>query len=156
MGWTVWGTELISTDLTSTAIYQPITFNDDIILRAVRTWVIVYNDPVFTDLSLKIYSNDAGLPKKLLATSTNVITKAEMITETNGVKEIYFEFNYPSFNGADTYHFVLNGTGYAPAGGSHLAWMKAFPDAVYQGGYTPALETIGVAPYQLYCIGAAL
>lgn len=159
-GWKVWADPFETTDLTSNARFQSATFGQDLILRAVRTWIIVYNDPAFTSLNMKIYSNEViggnNTPKKLLATSTNTQLKADVHTLANGVKEIWFEFDYPVFNGADIFNFVINGVGYTYSVGSHLAWMKAFPNPVYSGGYTPAIETLPYAPYELYFIGAQL
>lgn len=160
MAWKVWADPFETSDLTTTNRFQPVTFGTDLILRAVRTWVIVYNDPAFTYLNMKIYSNEVvggnNTPKKLLATSSNTQLKANVHTLANGVKEIWFEFDYPVFNGSDIFNFVINGTGYTYADASHLAWMKAFPNPVYSGGYTPAIETLPYAPYELYFIGAQL
>lgn len=159
MGWTVYGDPYLAGELEDLSHFQTVQFQSDIVLRAVRTWVIVYDNPVFTSLSCKIYSNETvggdNSPRKLLATSTDVRTKAEIHTLANGIKEIYFNFNDVPLKGADLYNFVLQGTGYAPAGGSHLAWMKGFPDPVYTAGYTPTLESLAVAPYQIYFIGGA-
>ena len=160
MAWKVWGDQLDTADLTSTNKSQAVTFGEDTILLAVRTWVIVYNDPPFTSLNLKIYSNEvisgANTPKKLLATSNNVQLKADVHTLSNGAKEIWFDFNFPVYNGADIYNLVLNGVGYAGSDASHLSWMKAFPNPVYPSGYTPAMETLPLAPYEIYFIGAPL
>lgn len=160
MAWSVYGDNYSTSAMTDTSIFQPVTFGEDTILLAVRTWIILYNNPPFTSLNMKIYSNEtiggSETPKKLLATSTNSLTKSEIITLENGIKEIYFEFNYPVFNGADIYSFVLNGVGYTGSDSSHISWMKAFPDPVYSSGYTPAIETLPYAPYQLYFIGSNL
>lgn len=156
MAWEVWGDVLETSDLTSTNKFQPVTFGGDDIIRAIRVWIIVYNNPTFTDLCLKIYSNQNNTPKKLLATSTNVITKAQLCTLDNGIKEVWFEFDFPVFNKSDKFHLVLNGTGYTGLESSHLSIMKAFPDPVYSSGYVPAIETMLYAPYQYYFIGAEL
>lgn len=160
MSWRVWGDPFETTDLTTSNKFQSITFGQDLILRAARTWIIVYNNPAFDYLNMKIYSNDASsganTPKKLLATSTNTQLKSSIHTLDNAVKEIWFEFDYPVFNGADIYNFVINGSGYTFAESSHLAWMKGFPNPVYSSGYTPSMLTIPFAPYELYFIGAEL
>lgn len=160
MGWAVYGDNFETADLTGTSKFQSVTFGQDIILRAIRTWIIVYNNPSFTYLNMKIYSNDASsgsnTPKKLLATSTNTQLKADIHTEANAIKEIWFEFDYPVFNGADIFNIVINGVGYTYDVNSHLAWMKGFPNPVYSSGYTPSMLTIPYAPYEGYFIGAAL
>lgn len=157
MGWTVWGDVFESGQLSDTSMFCSVSFGENIILRAMRTWVIAYNDPTFTDLSMKIYSNEPvggyNTPKKLLYTSTDVRTKAEILTLENGVKEIYFTFDDEPINGNDIYNVVLSGSGYVPTGSSYLAWMKAWPDPVYASGFTPTYENLMVAPYQIYAIG---
>lgn len=161
MGWTVWGDPWLTTaQMTDTTLFQTVQMNSDVILRAVRTWIIYVANPTYTSLSMKIYSNEVvsgnNTPRKLLHTSTDVRTPAEIKGATdlaNGVREIYFNFDDVNLRGADKYNFVINASGYTPSGNSHLAWMKGFPDPVNATGYTPALQKIGIAPYQIYFIG---
>lgn len=163
MGWTVWGDTWETTaSMENTTLFQTVQFNTDVILRAVRTWIIYVENPTYTSLSMKIYSNEivgsTNTPRKLLYTSTDTRTPAEIKGETalaHGVREIYFNFADINLKGADKYNFVINAVGYAPSGDSHLAWMKGFPDPVYSTGYTPAIETINIAPYQMYFIGGS-
>lgn len=155
----VWGVPYESGQLENTDIYQPVKFNSNIILRAVRIWVIVYDDPDFTDLTMKIYSDTPTtdldhVPGKLLHTAENTITKAEMITLDNGFKEIYFRFDDVNLNGSTWYNFVLNGTGYAPTGDKHIAWRQAFPDPVYSTGLTIDIANLFRFPFSFYAIGA--
>jgi hypothetical protein len=156
MTFRVWAKPYDSGELANTNIFQPVKSNTDMILVGVRTWIVVYNAPNFTSLNLKIYSDSLvggeHTPGELLATSTNVLTKSEIITENNGVREIYFDFNSFPVNGQDYYNFVLNGTDYVPTSSSHLAWRKAFPDTVYETDYTPLMVTINKAPFELYFI----
>lgn len=161
MGWRVWGSGWDSTEeLEDGALYQPVLFNRDTVLRAARTWIIVVGDPVFESLSMKIHSNrvidDFDTPGKILHSSIDVRTKSEIHTLANGVKEIFFTFADIPLKGSEVYNFVINGEGYMPAPSSHLAWMKGFPDPVYATGYSPAIETINRAPFQIYFIGGTL
>lgn len=156
--WRVWGESFSdASDLTSTRVFQPVRFNKNVILKGVRTWVVVYNNPTFTNLNMKIYSNDAQqssyTPKEVVSTSNDVRTKSEIHTLSNAVKEIYFTFDDIPLNGEDFYNFVINGTGYSPTSSSYLAWMKGFPDPVYDEGL-PAftMVSIGGAPFQIYFI----
>lgn len=157
-GWSVWADSWESGELANTSKFQSIKFNGNYIVKAFRTWIVVVDDPVFTSLSMKIYSNEVvsskNTVKKLLHTSTDVRTKAEIHTLENGVKEIYFTFNDIPVQENTFYNVVINGVGYLPTSGSYLAWMKAFPDPIYGNNYTPALETINLAPYQIYAIGS--
>lgn len=155
MGYVAYGKVFLTADLSGApTMYQPVVLNKDVVLRAVRTRLIHYNSPSFTNLSMKIYSNNGGAPGVLLHTSTNVITQAELYTLGNGMKEVGFEFNLPSLDGADTYHFVIAASGYTGDSSSHLAWQHAFPDPVYTEGFTVTLEGLGVNPYFMIFVGA--
>lgn len=156
MGWRVFGERFETADFSgSPRVYQKITFNSDIVLLAIRTSFIVYNDPTFTALSLKIYSNNAGAPGKLLHTSTNTVSKTSLCTLENGVKECYFEFtNKPMFKGLDSYILVPACTGYTGDEDEHLAWMRAFPDGVYDTNVDQTFENLCLRPFQLTVIGA--
>lgn len=154
MAWTVWGDSLMTTDLDGTNLKaQKVRFNSNVILRAIRCWFIHYNDPVYTSISFRIYSDNNGVPGKLLHTSTNSITKAQYITLANGVKEAYWEFNLPTFRGTDWYHFVPIAVGYTGTASSHLAWKKAYPDPVYRTGLTIDYTSQNEMPYDIYFIG---
>lgn len=158
MPFKVWGVPYETGQLGSTDIYQPVRFNTNLILKAVRIWIIVNDDPTFTNLYMKIYSDSHGAlthaPGKLLHTSTNSLTKSEIITEANGVKEIYFTFNNVNVQGSTWYNFVLNGTGYAPTGDKLIAWRQAFPDPVYSTGLTVNTANLNKFPFTFYAIGA--
>lgn len=154
--WRVWGEILETSDLSGTRVYQPYKPNKNIVIIGCRVWIVVYNDPSFTDLNMKIYSNDSDdAPEALLATSTDVRTKSEIITDTNGVKEIYFNFNNFGMQKNDTYNFVLNGSGYTGSSSSHLAWMRGYPDPVHRPNGFGYVD-LAVAPFALYTIGADL
>lgn len=151
MGWTVYGDPYESgSELTDQSKFQPVIMPDNTIIKGVRTWVIVVDDPTFTDLSMQIYSNrdDGGDPSpgKLLHTSTDVRTKAQILTDNSANKEIYFSFDDVNLKGGDTYNFVLTGTGYSPTASSYLAWRIAWPDPVYTTNYTPTVENLSRAP----------
>jgi hypothetical protein len=155
MSWAVWG-KPITTAALSAGVSQKVTFNSNLVLKACRIWLVFYNDPALTSLSMKIYSDDNGSPKKLLHTSTNSPTKAQIITLENGVKEIYFDFNYPVFDADDSYHFVLTGSGYTGTDATHIAWRQAWPDPVYDTNWTPTWVNVNQAPYSIYFIGSDL
>lgn len=155
MGWRVWGQPISTSDGTA-GVSQKVKFNTNLVLRACRIWLIFYNNPTLTSVTMKIYSDDGGTPKKLLHSSTTTLTKSEIITLSNGVKEIYFEFDYPAFDGDDYYHFVLFANGYTGTDSSHIAWRQGWPDPVYMTNYTPSLVNLGVAPRTIYFIGSEL
>lgn len=157
MTWTVWGQRFDTADFPGTTYFQKFKVQSDLYALAVRTWVIAYNNPTFTSISGLIYSDRNGSPGKLLFTSSNQITKAEMITQANGVKEIYFEFapneGIP-LRAGDYFHLVLSVSGYTGDASSHLAWRKAYPDPVYSTGLPTTPEKIGIFPYAVTIEGA--
>lgn len=164
MGWKIWATEWTTTgQMEDASIFQPILFPRNVILRATRTWIVAYNDPVFTSLSMKIYSNQVvsgiNTPKKLLHTSTDVRTKAEIFTLPNAAKEIYFNFDDVPLREGDTYNFVINAVGYVPVNfpdpdASLLAWRKGYPDPIYTASFKAALDIVERAPFSILFIGA--
>ena len=160
MAWTVWAQPFGSGELSDTTYYQAFRPNSDFILKAMRTWFVVYNDPVFTDLNAKIYgtnTQDESVwpPTKLIATSDSR-TKAQIHTQDYGVRETWFEWSPTVDLEANTwYAIVINGTGYTPTSSSYLAWKHSYPDPVLSTNYTANLITVNKSPYQLYFIGAA-
>lgn len=151
----VWGKVLTTADMTSPNVYQPVKFRRELVLKAICTTFIVYNNPSFTSIGMKIYSNNGGVPGKLLYTSSNSILKAALHTQANGVKEACFEFTgLPSFDADDTYHFVPFGTGYTGDDTAHLAWMHGFPDGVYKTGVAQTFENLLVRPFMFVIVGA--
>jgi hypothetical protein len=158
MGWRVFGERLATADLSPNfRVFQPVVFNKRVILRACRTWFINYNDAAFTNITMKIYSNSpSDAPDVLIHSSTTTLTKAQIFTLANGVREVYFEFNNPVFTSTDTFHFVPVATGYTGTDSTHLAWKRGWPDPVYRTGISFTYPKLGTAPYDLYFIGSEL
>jgi hypothetical protein len=139
------------TDSTKSVRMRP---NKNIVLRAVRTWLIWYdNTDSIANLVCKIYSDRSQSAGALIATSANSFARSDIITEANGVKELYFEFDEIPMHSGTFYHFVINCSGYTGSESSHIAWRKAWPDPVYRTGWTQGLESLAVAPYMLTVIG---
>lgn len=157
MAWTVWAADWQAGELSDTTLYQPFRMNADTIVLAVRTWFVVYNDPTFTSLNAKIYSDElrSGVhtPVKLLHTSDSR-TKAQLHSQEYGVRETWFEFD-PSvpLQGDTWYNLVINGVGYAPTSNSYLAWRHAYPDPVLATDYVANPLNINAAPFDIYFIG---
>jgi len=145
MSWYVVGaTYYNDSDLTDTTVKQSMTFDTAVILKAVRIWLIFYNDPTFTSLNMKIYSESLAL----LHTSTNSQVKADLLTDDYGVKETYFEFANVNLAKDTPYYFVLNASGYTGASEStHIAWRNTYPDQYYP--VTPALDGLNLDVYPL-------
>ena len=155
MAYRVFGQRYDTSDLAATAISQRFKLTETSLILAVNVGIIFYNDPALTSLALKIYSDDNGSAKALLHTSTSR-TKAAMISLDNGVRFVPFIFGSPrgvALRGGDWYHLVLSGVGYTGDSTSHIAWLKAWPDPVYDTGLTVTYPKLGIAPYQSVFIG---
>lgn len=153
MSWQVKADWYSTSELNGISLHgQRVRFNRDIVLRGIRTWFVLYNDPVFTDLSLRIYSDRSGSPGKLITTSS-AVTKAELISLANGCKEAFWELDLPTFKGTDWFHIVPVASGYTGTSTSHIAWRKGWPDAVYTTGLTPTYTNWPTQPYMIYFIG---
>jgi hypothetical protein len=151
------GRRLTTSDLASGSVQvaQKFSLSGDRLLLVARVWLIFYNNPTLSSLALKVYSDRNGSPGKLLATSASR-KKAALITEANGAREVYFEFNAPSgimLSSGTSYHLVLAAEGYAGDEVSHIAWRKAWSDPVY-GPYTATFENLAVSPYALTLVAA--
>ena len=156
MGWRVFGDTLYTADIGAQNKFQKFKLNSNKLLLAVRTWFIFYNNPTLTSLKAEIWSDSNGVPGTKLHTS-NSLTKAQMITLSNGIKEVYFEFNPDygvSIHGQSYYHIVINGSGYTGNDSAHVAWMKDWPDQLYSDFYTPTTGNFAVGPFKLTFIGA--
>lgn len=153
MTWRFLADEFESGDLAAPAVYQGLTIRKNLLIKAVRTWIVSYNNPTYTSLSLKIYSNAGGFPDALLASSSPVI-KSSLGSATYFAKEIYFELADFSAAKNTTYFLSLDGADYSYASGSHLAWVRGWPDPIYRETYTPTAVNATLAPYQIYLVGA--
>lgn len=158
MSWRVFGERIETADMSAPfRVYMPVEFNSDFLLKAIRTWFVIYNDPVFTSIEMRIYSNRSNAPGKLITTSSNVQLKADVHTEDNAAKGIYFEWDTPkSFEAGDRYYLVPFINGYTGTEASHIAWVKAWPHAVYTTGLSNDYESLGIDPYHVAFIGAKL
>jgi hypothetical protein len=137
--WTVYGVPYVTGQLANKEIYQKITFHKFLEVRALKIWVVLVGSPTITGLRMNIYSNDVQTsgPGAVLATSTNSYDTADILTTyTNGVKEIYFEFNPLLVHASDSYHLVLSADTYSYTGSNQLAWKNVWPDPIYQTNFT--------------------
>jgi hypothetical protein len=126
------------------------------VIRCTRAWVAFINNPPITNLRMEVYTDNNNAKGSLLYTSTNTLTKAQMITLANGIKEIYFTFADVQLDNLNYYHFVLNGVASGMSESSCIAWKHGFPDNIYRTGLTLAYEEMLTSPYDLYFQGAEL
>lgn len=152
--WNVYADVL--TSLPDKSKFCPVRFDTDVELTVARTWIVLYNNPTFTQLTLGIYTDVAGQPGDLLFESTNVQTKPAITTANSAARDVWFEFKQrPWLKAHDRYNFVLGGTGYAFNKDSHLAWKKSYPDAIYPHGLNDGRK-LSSYPYDLAFLGKEL
>lgn len=156
MGWRVFADWYTTAESSGTSKAQKVTLTDPLVLLACRVWLVQYNNPALTALTLKVYSDNGGSVGDLLYTSGSR-TKADIFTESNSCVETYFEFNAPhGVNlGTGVYHFALGFSGYTGTENAHIAWKKSWPETPPNlDGFTASFENVGTAPYCLTFIGA--
>ena len=153
MSWRMVGLGISTAEMAAIAISQKATVNKNIYLRATRAGVIQYNNPAWTSLVMRIYSDKSGSPGKLLFTSATSHTKASLFTLDHGYKETYFEFNYAPLQKNTPYHFVLYASGYIGDASAHLAWRQSYPDPIYRNGFTPEAANGDNHPFDLMLLG---
>lgn len=146
----VYGDQFSTDDMTGTSMSQTAKFTYDRLLRAARVWLVATGNPAFSDLVMKVYSDNGGSPGALIATSTNTKQKTEIMTLGNGIFETHFNFNKINLKRGQFYHFVINCTGYVYSESSCLAWKKAFPDPIYTTGLTIDVKNIHTSPRSIY------
>ena len=157
MSWIVYADSFSSDNFNNFNLLQPVIFSENTVLNYARAWVVMYNAPSFTNLSMKIFSyNLSSLKGGLLYTSTNAWTLPQITTEDNAIKEIYFEFNKIPLSKDNTYYFSIGGTGATFTSSSHVAWKKAYPDPIYTTNVNTTYTSMGTNPYEIYFVGSKL
>ena len=130
--WSVYCDPLVS--LPDPNVFCPLSIGRTIELWSVRTWVVFYNEPVFTSLKLGIFSDVAGKPGQLLYESaqSHTLETVQEPTSNSSAKEIFFSFSpNPHLQANGYYHVALTGSGYVFNQTSFLAHKKAWPDPCY-------------------------
>lgn len=126
------------------------------ILRAIQVGVVIYNSPTYTSLEARLYSDNAGSPGVLIATSTNSWTKSEINTLASGFKNVGFSFNFIPLRAAEYYHIVLFPNGYIGDSTAHIAWRFSYPDPQYRTGINLNAAQAATHPLELSIIGSGL
>lgn len=154
-----WYAERISTgQLSDKSIFQLFKINSNQLLLSTRVQLCVFNSPIFTGLKGHIYSVQNNAPVELIATSSNSFDAADISTQANGIREIYFEFNPPKgikLNGSTFYALVLSATTYVGDETTHIGWVKAWPQPAYPTNFTANFENLLSAPKTLALFGAS-
>jgi hypothetical protein len=155
MTWRVYADVYDTGELTGEAKSQALKATKNILVKAIRTVVVLVGNPTFTNLKMEVYDNNilANLPSTLKAESMNSFNLGDILTtHPNGVAEIYFEFIPFGIRKTDTYHIVLKADTYVPTANSFLAWRNAWPDPVYKTNYTPTGLNFLQSPYLITAV----
>ena len=155
MGWRVYGEVYESADATGVRVNQPVIFDKNLILRATRTWFIFTDDVPFTDIRMDIYSGDGTDPANLIF-SSDTITKAEILTDTNGIREFHNQFGDITLRTDTPYHFIPRITGYVPTTDAVIAWKKGYPDPPYRKNLDLSYSSLLTSPYNITFVGDEL
>jgi hypothetical protein len=150
MGWKVLGSILPSPN----TFFQYAKFHENTDLVCCRSRFIIYNNPTFTGLKMGIYSLRNGLPFMQLALSSNTLTKAEISTLANGVKEVYFNFNHFQAKKNEVYAFMPILDGYVSLETSHVGWKRSYPDPICQTNFDNDVRHLRESPFDIHFIGA--
>lgn len=158
MGYRCWAERFVTADFSGAPVHsQKVIFTNSISLKAIRTRLVVYNNPALTAISMRIYSNVSSTPAQLIHTFTTTWSKNQITTYDNGARELYFEFTNPvHLVGGDSYYFVPWITGYTGTDLTHIGWVKAFPDPYFSTGITQEAIQVNRYPYAIGFIGATL
>lgn len=129
-------------------------------LSGVRWFGVFFNDPVFTNLRLSIYTNDKenSTYGQLIETSSDVYNLAD-IKDTYSYMEkgLPFSFDDIPLKAGDSYYVVPTCDTYSPVSGtSYIAWSNQWPDPVYSTGYTATGLNMAEAPLKVIFYGKAL
>lgn len=95
---------------------------------------VIFHDSIFTALTLELWADRAGSPSKLITTSTNQWTKAQVDAQFPlDYKCVFMGFEFtpvPLVRGID-YHLALRASGYTGNTDNHIAWRHQYPDPAY-------------------------
>lgn len=150
--WKIIGRVADSGDLSGQPVsfYQGVKFHRDVIIRAFQTWFEIHNDPTFTSISFDVYSLSGTTPKKLICSSTNFLTKAQIHTQPYAVKGLRFDLADVAFRGTDWYALVPRAVGYSPTSTSYLVWKFGYPDPAYRLNVPlGSIANAGRSPYDV-------
>lgn len=154
MAWEVFGRYFDDTEATNQDVFASYKATKSQVLLAVRTFIIIQDDPTYTSAVMEIYSETGSSgsipsgPNKLLYTSDNTVTQTELnpnnATLDNAISEVFFEFNASSTDNLgesqgvpwrkdEWIHFVLKWTGVSGStSDKHVSWRIGWPDGQYQ------------------------
>lgn len=140
MTWSVYADSFdTSSSLTAGAKSQKITPKVNLFFKAIRTRVVLFNNPSFTNLKMAIHHNKAEDDSigVLFETSINSFNLADLMTTgPYGLVDLSFEFSNKSLRSGDNYHLRLLADSYTPSSSSYISWAIGWPDPAYLDNLT--------------------
>jgi hypothetical protein len=151
MSWDAIGKPFSTADMSATlpVIYQPFKTTSELnqILRTVVAGLLFYNQPAFGTVALEIWSDNQGVPGRLLATSDS-FTQAECNFNSFAYRIMGFTFSPGVVLKRNVmYHLTVRASAYTGDATSHIAWRQSFPDPQYTTGLTLTLEYGAKLPF---------
>lgn len=155
---TWWGHPITTAEASNTDIFQTFIPSNNIIVDVISSAYVFYNDPTFTNIFLKVYTNLDGSPDQLIMTSTDTWLSDEIYTNgyLGALKKLKFNFDKHPFKADESYHVVTNISGYTYADGTHIAWRNTYPDPTYTLNLTQSTKRLLNYPYDIVVEGAIL
>lgn len=133
--------------------FRIIPGNDSAVLAALEAGVIFYGYPVFTAITLELWSDKGGSPGRLIATSSNSFARAECLTlggpDNSGYRMLGFTMPGVPLKAGAYYHAAIRFTGYTGNDASHCGWRQVFPDPIYRTGLTIEGVAAATFPFEL-------
>jgi hypothetical protein len=149
----VYGDSFTTSDFTNGSKSVSFKLESNSIIKYIRTRIILYNDPIFTNITAKISYDNNGSIGSLYKNSITTWAKSQILTLDNGCNELYFEFEDIVLDKNNKYHFQILGTGANFSDSSHIAWKTSYPFPVYVEGWTPAFRKLPQFPYDFVATG---
>ena len=132
MAWTNLVKPLSTADVAGTVVSQRFRHPTlAMCVSGVIPGIIGFGNPAFGNLKMRIYSDRAGSPGKLIAESTNQWDKADVHTLAHFIKFAGFEFDNVQLQAGVWYHLVLLPSAYTGVDASYIGWRYSYPKPQY-------------------------
>lgn len=129
------------------------TTSVDAILAGFMAGLFFYGNPVFTAITMEIWTDKGGSPGRLLATSTTSYLKAVLLTlggaNNSGYRLLGFAMPRIPLKKGMYYHAVVRLSGYTGTDASHVGWRQSYPDPQYRTGVTFEGKEAANFPFEL-------
>ena len=115
---------------------------------------VILHAAAFTDLSVEIWNDVAGVPTTKIATSLTAWTKAAIDAQFPlDYKFLYagFQFSPLLLRAGVYYNLAVRLTGYTGDATSHVAWRQSYPDCQYPSALGFTVQAIDAAVMPLEC-----